>query len=74
MNNLLDIRTPAEGEASARKADYGLANHGLANVRKAYWNLPGEALYEEIAFRREARIVAGGPVVAHPVAARGRAA
>ncbi|MRR12265.1 phosphoenolpyruvate carboxykinase (ATP), partial [bacterium] len=39
-----------------------------------YWNLPGEALYEEIAFRREARIVAGGPVVAHTGKHTGRAA
>jgi phosphoenolpyruvate carboxykinase (ATP) len=30
----------------------------------AYWNLPTEALYEEITFRREARITASGPVVA----------
>jgi phosphoenolpyruvate carboxykinase (ATP) len=30
----------------------------------AYWNLPTEALYEEIAFRREARITHQGPVVA----------
>ncbi len=74
MKNLLDIRTPAEGEASARKADYGLANHGLSNLRMVYWNLPGEALYEEIAFRREARIVAGGPVVAHTGKHTGRAA
>ena len=74
MKNLLDIKTPAEGEASARKADYGLANHGLSNVRMAYWNLPTEALYEEIAFRREARIVAGGPVVAHTGKHTGRAA
>ena len=40
----------------------------------AYWNLPTEALYEEIAFRREARIVAGGPVVAHTGKHTGRAA
>ncbi len=58
MKNLLEIKTPAEGEASARKADYGLANHGLSNLRMVYWNLPTEALYEEIAFRREARLVA----------------
>ncbi|MGE5346258.1 MAG: phosphoenolpyruvate carboxykinase (ATP), partial [Acidithiobacillales bacterium] len=63
MNNLLDIRTPAEGEAQALKAEYGLANLGLTNLRKAYWNLPTEALYEEIVFRREARIARMGPVV-----------
>ena len=53
MKNLLEIKTPAEGEASARKADYGLANHGLSNLRMVYWNLPTEALYEEIAERGE---------------------
>ncbi|MBM4161738.1 MAG: phosphoenolpyruvate carboxykinase (ATP) [Ignavibacteria bacterium] len=63
MNNILDIKTPAQGEASALKSDYGLDNHGLTNLRLAYWNLPIEALYEEITFRREARISRMGPVV-----------
>ena len=65
MNNILDIKTPAQGEAQARKSDYGLDNHGLSNLRMAYWNLPTEALYEEVAFRREARITQMGPVVAN---------
>jgi phosphoenolpyruvate carboxykinase (ATP) len=65
MNNLLDIKTPAENEAQALKSDYTLANHGFSNLRKAYWNLPTEALYEEIAFRGEARITKMGPVVAN---------
>jgi phosphoenolpyruvate carboxykinase (ATP) len=64
MNNILDIKTPAQAEASALKCDYGLENHGLSNVRMVYWNLPTEALYEEIAFRREARITHQGPIVA----------
>jgi phosphoenolpyruvate carboxykinase (ATP) len=65
MNNILDIKTPAQSEASALKSDYGLENHGLSNLRMAYWNLPTEALYEEIAFRREARITHMGPIVAN---------
>jgi phosphoenolpyruvate carboxykinase (ATP) len=65
MNNILDIRTPAQGEAQALKSDYGLDNHGLTNLHLAYWNLPTEALYEEIAFRREARITRMGPIVAN---------
>ena len=65
MNNILDIRTPAQGEAQALKSDYGLDNHGLSNLRLAYWNLPTEALYEEITFRREARITRMGPIVAN---------
>lgn len=64
MNNILDIKTPAQGEALALKSDYGLENHGLTNLRQAYWNLPVESLYEEISFRREARITRQGPVVA----------
>jgi len=65
MNNILDIKTPAQSEAAALKSDYGLDNHGLANLRMAYWNLPTEALYEEIAFRKEARITHLGPIVAN---------
>lgn len=63
MNNILDIKTPAQDQASALKSDYGLENHGIANLRMAYWNLPAEALYEEIAFRKEARISHLGPIV-----------
>jgi phosphoenolpyruvate carboxykinase (ATP) len=64
MNNLLDIKTPAQAEAQALKSDYGIEHHGLSNLRMAYWNLPTEALYEEISFRREARITQLGPIVA----------
>ena len=53
MNNLLNIKTPAEAAAQARKADYNLSNHGISNLRLAYWNLPTEALYEEAIFRNE---------------------
>jgi phosphoenolpyruvate carboxykinase (ATP) len=65
MNNILDIKTPAQSEASALKSDFGLDNHGLTNLRMAYWNLPTEALYEEIVFRKEARISHMGPIVAN---------
>ena len=65
MNNILNIKTPAENEAQAVKSDYGLDNHGISNIRKAYWNLPSEALYEEIAFRGEGRISQLGPLVVH---------
>jgi phosphoenolpyruvate carboxykinase (ATP) len=63
MNNLLNIRTPAEAQAESRKSDYGLDNHGLNNLRKAYWNLPIEALYEEAVFRNEGKITLQGPLV-----------
>lgn len=64
MNNILNIKTPAEGIAQARKADYNLSNHGISNLRLAYWNLTTEALYEEAVFRNEGATVAGGPFVA----------
>ena len=63
MNNLLNIKTPAEAIARARKADYNLSNHGIGNLRLAYWNLPTEALYEEAVFRGEGVTTAGGPFV-----------
>ena len=65
MNNLLNIKTPAESIAQARKADYNLSNHGIGNLRLAYWNLATEALYEEAVFRGEGVTTAGGPFVAH---------
>ncbi len=63
MNNILNIKTPAESQAAAVKSDFGLDNHGLINLRKAYWNLSTEALYEEIIFRGEAQIAHRGPVI-----------
>ena len=63
MNNLLNIKTPAEAVAQVRKADYNLSNHGIGNLRLAYWNLPMEALYEEAIFRGEGITSMGGPFV-----------
>jgi len=63
MNNLLNITTPAQSEAKMLKSDYGLKNHGLTNLNVVYWNIPTEALYEEITFRREGRISHLGPVL-----------
>lgn len=65
MNNILNIKTPAEGQAAAIRSDYGLEYLGLTNLRKVYWNLPTEALYEEIIFRGEASIAHLGPIVVH---------
>jgi phosphoenolpyruvate carboxykinase (ATP) len=63
MNNILNIKTPAETIAQIRKADYNLSNHGISNPRLAYWNLPTEALVEEAVFRSEGALVSGGPFV-----------
>ena len=65
MANLLNIKTPAESVAQTRKADFNLSNHGVGNLRLAYWNLPTEALYEEAVFRGEGVTTLGGPFVAH---------
>lgn len=63
MRNILNIRTPAEGIAEALESDYPVKMHGLMNLRKVYWNLSPEALYEEIVFRGEARISHQGPII-----------
>jgi phosphoenolpyruvate carboxykinase (ATP) len=63
MNNILNIKTPAEAQADATKCDFGLENIGLVNLRKVYWNLTTEALYEEIIFRNEAQISLAGPII-----------
>ncbi len=65
MNNLLNIKTPAESIAQTRKADYNLSNQGVGNLRLAYWNLTTESLVEEAVFRGEGALVAGGPFVAN---------
>ena len=52
-----------EKQAGSLKSDYGLINHGLSNLRKVYWNLPTESLYEEIIFRGEGHISKMGPIL-----------
>jgi len=63
MNIYLDIVSPASKEAGLLASDYGLQNHGLVNLRRAYWNLTTAALYEEIVFRSEGSLVHLGPVL-----------
>ena len=63
MKNLLNIKTPAQDQAHALKADYGLSNHGISNLNQSYWNLPTESLYEEVVFRNEGKISRWGPLV-----------
>jgi phosphoenolpyruvate carboxykinase (ATP) len=65
MNNILNIKTPAESIAQARKADFNLSNQGVCNLRLAYWNLTTEALVEEAVFRNEGSLILGGPFVAN---------
>ena len=72
--NPLDLKTPAQADAAELASEYGLANHGLTNLRCAYWNLPVPALYEEIAFRAEGRVARHGPMVVNTGRHSGRAA
>jgi phosphoenolpyruvate carboxykinase (ATP) len=63
MNIYLDVQSPAVKEAAEHASIYGLANHGLSNLRRVYWNLPTPALYEEIIHRSEGRLSHLGPVI-----------
>jgi phosphoenolpyruvate carboxykinase (ATP) len=74
MNNLLDIKTPAQSESRQLEADYGLANHGLVNLGHVYWNLPAGSLYEEIIFRREGHVTSHGGLVVRSGSHTARAA
>ncbi|MBS1873206.1 MAG: phosphoenolpyruvate carboxykinase (ATP) [Acidobacteria bacterium] len=55
--------TPASREATLLASVYGLENHGLTRLRRAYWNLPEPALYEEAIARGEGRLAFMGPLV-----------
>jgi len=45
------------------QSQYGIENHGIRNVNKAYWNLTTAALYEEAIKRREGMMSHLGPFV-----------
>ncbi len=62
MSKYLKFKTPAVAEAGELRADFKLVNHGLSHLDTVYWNLPDEALYEEIVFRNEGRLTREGPV------------
>jgi phosphoenolpyruvate carboxykinase (ATP) len=74
MNNLLNIKTPAQDQADGLSSDYDLKSHGLSNLNTVYWNLPPEALYEEIVFRREGQLTHEGALVVDSGAHTARAA
>ena len=63
MSKYLEFNTPATKQAMDLASDYRLKNHGLTDLDRVFWNLPDEALYEEIIFRNEGKIVNQGPVV-----------
>jgi len=63
MSHYTHMKSPASGEAEELASAYGLQNHGLTGLAKAYWNLPSPALYEEAIFRGEGRLAASGPLI-----------
>ena len=63
MSKYLKVTSPAQAQATELKSDYGIKNHGLKYLKRAYWNLPSEALYEEFVFRGEGKIVNQGPML-----------
>ena len=63
MSKYLEFNTPATKEAMKLASDYRLKNHGLMYLDRVFWNLPEEALYEEIIFRNEGKITKQGPVL-----------
>ncbi len=63
MTKYLKIASPAQSHAKDLASDFGLDNHGLMELKRSYWNLSEEALYEEFVFRGEGHIVNGGPML-----------
>ena len=63
MSKYLEFNTPASKQARELASDYRLKNHGLTHLYSVYWNLPDEALYEEIVFRNEGKITKHGPIL-----------
>ena len=63
MTKYLKIKTPAQNQAAELKSDYGVEQHGLKHLKRVYWNIPTEALYEEFIFRGEGQIVNHGPMM-----------
>ena len=55
-----------------RASSYGLDNHGLSNVKNAYWNLSAPQLYAESLARGEGMLAQGGALVTVTGAHTGR--
>ncbi len=63
MSKYLKIKSPSANQARSLASSFGLTNHGLKNLDTVYWNLSTPALYEEIIFRNEGKIVNQGPIL-----------
>lgn len=63
MSKYLEFNTPASKQALELASDFRLKNQGITNLDRVYWNLPNEALYEEIIFRNEGKLAKHGPLI-----------
>ena len=63
MSKYLDFQTPASKQALELASDFRLKNQGITNLDRVYWNLPHEALYEEVIFRNEGKLSKDGPLI-----------
>ena len=57
MSKYLEFNTPALKEAKVLASDFRLKSQGLTNLDRVYWNLPDEALYEEIVLEMKAKFL-----------------
>lgn len=63
MSDSASVKSPAHDQAYFLKSEHDLDDLGLVNLGTVYWNLPVEALYEEILFRAEGRLSYQGSLV-----------
>jgi len=63
MSKYLEFLTPASKQALELASDFRLKNQGITNLDRVYWNLPHEALYEEIIFRNEGKLAKEGALI-----------
>lgn len=59
----LEFNTPATKQAMELASDFRLKNQGLTGLDRVFWNLPEEALYEEIIFRNEGKLTRNGALI-----------
>jgi len=74
MSKYLEFDTPATKQAMELASDFRLKNQGLVHLERVFWNLPDEALYEEIIFRNEGKLSNQGPIVVNTKPHTARAA
>jgi phosphoenolpyruvate carboxykinase (ATP) len=65
MSKYLEFNTPTTKQAIDLASDFRLKSQGFKDLDRVYWNLPDEALYEEIIFRNEGKLTKQGPIVVH---------